>query len=133
MRLVTRVKLNPTREEHAAILATLLACNKVANDLSTYAYETNTKRKFDLHYAQYNHHKTILGSQALVRTIAKVADAYTTQKGLIKSGVLKGKRKEKTVAKPIQFREDAAQAFDKNNLSYNLEKKPYQFTQCGDA
>ena len=121
MRLVTRVKLNPTREEHAALTATLLTCNKVANELSSYAYETNMKRKYDLHYAQYNHHKSLLGSQALIRTIAKVADAYTTQKGLLQSGTLKGKRKEKALAKPIAFRNNSAQAFDKNNLSYNLD------------
>lgn len=121
MRLVTRVKLKPTQEEHIALTATLSACNKVANILSTYAYVTNTKRKLDLHHAQYHHHKSTLGSQALVRTIAKVADAYQTQKGLIKNGILKGKRKEKAISKPIQFREDAAQAFDKNNLSYNLD------------
>ena len=123
MRLVTRVKLNPTREEHAALTATLSACNKIANELSAYAHTAGTKQKYDLHHAQYNTHKASLGSQALVRTIAKVADAYTTQKGLIKNGVLKGKRKEKAVAKPIKFRDDSAQAFDKNNLSYNLEHK----------
>lgn len=121
MRLVTRVKLNPTREEHAALLATLSACNRVANELSAYAHSTNTKHKYDLHNAQYSVHKASLGSQALVRTIAKVSDAYTTQKALIKTGALKGKRKAKAVSKPISFRDTAAQAFDRNNLSYNLE------------
>lgn len=104
-----------------ALTATLLVCNKVANELSEYAYEHNMKRKFDLHKAQYHYHKESLGSQALVRTIAKVADAYTTQQGLIKKGVLKGKRKEKALSKPIQFRDNSAQAFDRNNLSFNLE------------
>lgn len=120
MRLVTRVKLNPTPKEHAALTATLSLCNKVANELSHYAHKHNTKRKYDLHHAQYHTHKGILGSQAVVRTIAKVSDAYTTQQALIKKGVLKGKRKTKAISKPIRFRDDAAQAFDRNNLSFNL-------------
>jgi IS605 OrfB family transposase len=124
MRLTVKIKLVPSAEEHSALLRTLELCNKTANELSEYAHETGTKRKFDLHYAKYETAKgTGLAAQAAVRTIAKVGDAYSTQTGLIKKGALKGKRLAKAVSKPISFKETAAQAFDKNNLSYNFEKK----------
>lgn len=124
MRIAVKIKLIPNAVEYAALTGTLELCNKIANELSEYAHETGTKRKFDLHYAKYKSLKgNGLASQTLVRTIAKVGDAYATQKGLIKNGVLTGKRKEKALSKPIQFRKDSAQAFDKNNLSYNFDKK----------
>lgn len=124
MRITVKIKLTPRAEEYVALMGTLELCNRTANELSQYAYETGTKRKFDLHYAKYQSLKgTGLAAQALVRTIAKVGDAYSTQKALIKSGVLSGKRLQKATSKPITFRSTAAQAFDKNNLSYNFEKK----------
>lgn len=124
MRLTVKIKLTPSPEEYSALLGTLKLCNKTANELSEYAYQTGTKRKFDLHYAKYESFKGKgLAAQALVRTIAKVGDAYSTQKSLIKNGVLSGKRLQKATSKPIKFRPTAAQAFDKNNLSYNFEKK----------
>lgn len=124
MRLTVKVKLVPTSEEYTALLGTLELCNKAANELSEYAYKNNVKRKYDLHYAQYTRVKELgLAAQATVRTIAKVADAYTTQTSSIKSGALKGKRKAKALSKPITFRKDAGQAFDRNNLSYSLEHR----------
>ena len=124
MRLTVKVKLVPTSEEYNALLGTLELCNKAANEISEYAYKNNVKRKYDLHYAQYTRVKELgLAAQATVRTIAKVADAYTTQTGSIKSGALKGKRKAKALSKPITFRKDAGQAFDRNNLSYSLEHR----------
>lgn len=124
MRLTVKIKLVPSSEEYSALTSTLELCNKAANELSAYAHESGTKRKFDLHYAKYEEVKrTGLAAQAAVRTIAKVGDAYSTQKALIKTGTLSGKRRVKATSKPIQFRATAAQAFDKNNLSYNFEKK----------
>ena len=122
MRLTVKIKLSPSVVEHAALLGTLSLCNKVANQLSEYAYQTGTKNKYKLQGTQYEIVKAEgLAAQAAVRTIAKVADAYTTQAALVKSGVLVGKRKAKALSHPIKFRPTAAQAFDKNNLSYNLE------------
>ena len=124
MRLTIKVKLAPNATEHAALIATLKLCNQVANELSEYAFKTNTKRKFDLHQAQYSRAKELgLAAQAAVRTIAKVSDSYATQAGLIKNDVLKGKQKQKATSKPIRFRDNAAQAFDRNNLSYSLDNK----------
>lgn len=119
-----KIKLTPSRAEHAALLGTLSLCNTLANQLSEYAFETGTKNKYALQKAKYDSLKEQgLAAQAAVRTIAKVADAYTTQKALIKNGALVGKRKEKALSHSIKFRPTAAQAFDKNNLSYNLEHK----------
>lgn len=124
MRLTVKIKLVPNTEEHSALMDTLKLCNKTANELSEYAYRSETKKKYDLHHAKYDDFKGgKLGSQALVRTIAKVADAYKTQTGAIKSGSLRGESKNKALANPIRFKETSAQAFDKNNLSYNLEHK----------
>jgi putative transposase len=132
MRLTVKIKLTPSAEEHAALTKTLELCNKTANKLSQYAYETKTKRKYDLHYARYESVKaTGLAAQAAVRTIAKVGDAYATQTALIKNGTLKGKRLQKAVSKPIKFRNTAAQAFDKNNLSYNFEKQTISIWTVG--
>ena len=119
-----KIKLTPSAAEHAALLGTLSLCNKVANQLSEFAYQTGTKNKYKLQSAQYEQAKEQgLAAQAAVRTVAKVADAYTTQAALVKSGALVGKRKAKALSHPIKFRKTAAQAFDKNNLSYNLEYK----------
>ena len=64
-----------------------------------------------------------LAAQASIHVIRKVANAYTTQKALIKNGVLKGKGREKATSKPVQFREGSGQAFDDRNLSYQLDAK----------
>ena len=94
MRLTVKIKLTPSAAEHTALFETLSLCNKVANQLSEYAYQTGTKNKYKLQSAQYEQAKEQgLAAQAAVRTVAKVADAYTTQAALVKSGALVGKRK----------------------------------------
>lgn len=124
MRLTVKIKLRPSAEEYSALAQTLELCNKEANSLSEYAHKTNTKNKFQLQKEKYEELKiTGLAAQAAIRTIAKVANAYTTQQGLIKNGVLKGKRKDKALSKPIKFRKGAGQAFDDRNLSYQMDKK----------
>lgn len=132
MRLTAKIKLVPNAEEYSALASTLELCNKTANELSEYAYETGAKRKFDLHYARYESVKEAgLAAQAAVRTIAKVGDAYATQTALVKSGTLRGARLAKAVSKPIKFRSTAAQAFDKNNLSYSFEKRTVSIWSVG--
>lgn len=124
MRLTVKIKLEPTTAEHAALLDTLLLCNHLADKVSSIAYRTQTKNKIALQKRSYGLLKNEgLAAQAAIRVIGKVSEAYASQAGLITKGVLKGKRKEKTLSKPIQFRPMAGQAFDKNNLSYNFEKK----------
>ncbi len=67
-----------------------------------------------------------LGAQAAVRTVKKVCDAYATLKGNIKAGNLGpegSKRRTRAEAKPIAFREDAAQSFDDRILTWNLDQQ----------
>ena len=124
MRLTVKIKLVPTVAEHAALLGTLELCNKAANKASKTAYKMFNKNKIALQYRVYDSLKAEgLAAQATVRVVGKVAEAYASQAGLIRNGVLKGKRKTKALSKPIQFKPRAGQAFDKNNLSYNLEEK----------
>lgn len=124
MRLTTKIKLVTTVTEETALLETLVLCNKLANKVSGVAYKTRIRNKIALQYRVYEMLKTEgLAAQAAIRVIGKVAEAYATQQGSIIKGVLKGKRKEKALSKPIQFRPKAGQAYDRNNLSYNLEHK----------
>lgn len=124
MRLTVKIKLEPTPAEHAALLATLELCNNAANKASKIAYRLRYKNRQNLHHRAYAVVKEEgLAAQAAVRVIGKVVEAYSSQEGLITKGVLKGRRKHKALSKPIQYKPRAGQAFDKNNLSYNLEKK----------
>jgi IS605 OrfB family transposase len=124
MRLITKIKLSPTAETHAALLETLKLCNQTANTVSKLAYEQKIWNKTLLQKRAYQEVKeTGLAAQASIHVIRKVANAYTTQKALIKNGVLKGKGREKATSKPVQFREGSGQAFDDRNLSYQLDAK----------
>lgn len=122
MRLVVRLTLLPTREQRAALLDTLALCNEGANLISDYAHSTPNRGKFALQNAKYQDLKALgLAAQASVRVLSKVADAYSAQRGAIKSGALSGKRREKATSTPIFFRPGAAQAFDDRNLSWQLD------------
>lgn len=124
MRLTIRIKLEPNRAEHTALLETLELCNSAADKASKIAYKMRYKDKISLHHRAYAMLKNEgLAAQAAVRVVGKVSEAYASQEGLITKGVLKGKRKAKALSKPIQFKPRAGQAFDKNNLSYSLEEK----------
>ena len=124
MRLTVKIKLEPRAAEHAALWGTLIKCNALANKVSAIAYRAKNKNKIALQSRVYSLLKAEgLAAQATIRVIGKVSEAYASQNGLITKGVLKGKSKQKAISKPIQFRPRAGQAFDKNNLSYNLEQK----------
>lgn len=124
MRLTTRIRLNPAGAEHAALLDTLILCNRLADKVSGIAYKTGAKDRYKLHARAYLLLKSEgLAAQAAVRVIGKVVEAYATQNGLIARGALKGNQKAKALSKPIQFKTKAGQSFDRNNLSYNLSQK----------
>jgi putative transposase len=124
MRLITKIKLTPTAETHTALLETLTLCNEIANTVSKLAYEQKLWNKTSLQKKTYQQVKeTGLAAQASIHVIRKVANAYTTQRALIKNGLLKGKSKEKAASKPVQFRKGSGQAFDDRNLSYQIDKK----------
>lgn len=78
MQLTTVVKLNPTPQQHNALLQTLRTCNAACNRISRVACDTQTFRQFDLHALVYHNTKAETGLNAnhVVRAIAKVAHAY---------------------------------------------------------
>lgn len=124
MRLTVKIKLAPSPAEHAALEGTLNLCNEQANLVSGKAFEQKITSKYRLQQLMYAELKSAgLAAQAAIHTIRKVSNAYTTQTGLIRNGVLKGKRLRKATSKPIKFRDSAAQAYDDRNLSYFLDEK----------
>jgi putative transposase len=78
MKVIAQVKLNPTPEQHAALLATLAEANAACDAISTAAWLTREFRRLPLQKLVYHDIKDTfrLGAQILVRCIAKVADAY---------------------------------------------------------
>ena len=76
MQLTTKVKLNPTQEQRELLLETIELYNKATNRISELAFDSGTKRQYDIHRLCY---KTIreefpsLSSQMIVRAIGKVA------------------------------------------------------------
>ncbi len=129
MKIVAQVKLLPgSAYEADALVATLRACNRAADVASEVAFVKDLKRGNVLQDAVYHRIKADfgLGAQAAVRTVKKVCDAYATLKGNIKAGNLGpegSKRRTRAEAKPIAFREDAAQPFDDRILTWNLDQQ----------
>jgi IS605 OrfB family transposase len=78
MKLVANLKLTPTDAQHEALLETLTTANRACNWLSGQAWETETFGQFALHKLAYEPCKATFGlsAQMVVRSIAKVADAY---------------------------------------------------------
>ncbi|WBP90970.1 RNA-guided endonuclease InsQ/TnpB family protein [Kitasatospora cathayae] len=128
MKIVVRVKLEPSAYQADALAATLRACNRAANRISEVAFATGEKRRVGLHHRVYRDMKDTsdLSAQPIVLTIKKVCDAYATLKANIRAGNLgpKGsKRRNKAESKPVVFREDAAQAFDDRCLSWQPDAR----------
>ena len=101
MKLVANIQLKPTREQADLLRATLERCNEACNFLSAKGFEADTTRQFDLHKLAYaeTRERFDLGAQPTVRCIAKVANAYTTQKANGQQG-------------QITFRKYSAQPYD---------------------
>jgi putative transposase len=78
MKLIAQVKLNPTPQQHAALLATLAEANAACDTISAVAWQAREFRRLPLQKLVYHDIKASfrLGAQILVRCIAKVADAY---------------------------------------------------------
>jgi IS605 OrfB family transposase len=78
MKLVANLKLTPTSEQHAALVDTLKVSNRACTWLAGQAWEAKTFGQFALHKLTYERCKAQFGlsSQMVVRSIAKVADAY---------------------------------------------------------
>jgi IS605 OrfB family transposase len=78
MKLTTKIKLQPTLDQHSALLKTLEAANAACNDISQQAWDAKNFRQFDLHKIVYSdiRERYGLSAQMTVRAIAKVAYAY---------------------------------------------------------
>ncbi|MHB8188687.1 MAG: RNA-guided endonuclease InsQ/TnpB family protein [Dermatophilaceae bacterium] len=128
MRRVARVKLLPTPIQELALADTLRVCNAAATYVSQVAFggrdsQGRTGNKIILQDVLYQDVKSRfgLGAQPALRVIGKTVDAYTTLRANLLEGNLGlpgSPRRTKAESKPVVFRPDAAQPFDKNCLSW---------------
>lgn len=82
MKLIARIKLQPTKEQHALLLQTLEAANAACNHVSEVAWQERVFGQFALHKLQYANVRAQfgLGADVAVRVFAKVADGYRLDK-----------------------------------------------------
>jgi len=108
MKLIAQIKLNPTAEQHAALVATLVEANAACDAISVIAWQAREFRRISLQKLSYHQVKDSfkLGAQVLIRCIAKVADAY---------------KRDRKVQRT--FRPHGAIAFDDRNLSWYTDKQ----------
>ncbi|WP_131732688.1 RNA-guided endonuclease InsQ/TnpB family protein [Actinomadura formosensis] len=123
--MVVQVKLLPTPDQAAALTETLHACNVVADWVSQVAFDRRVFSRAGLQKLLYLEVKARgLSAQPALHVIRKTADAYTTRRAQITSGLL-GKpgsaRRAKAEGKPITFRPDAAHPFDDRCLSWQTD------------
>jgi hypothetical protein len=90
VKLVVRVKLEPTPQQAAALEATLGACNEAATWVSEIAFERGEFKNFALRQQVYGEVKSRwdLGAQAAQHVIKKTCDAYATLKANLRAGNL---------------------------------------------
>ncbi len=107
MKLIAHIRLDPTAEQHAALLATLAEANAACDAISSIAWQVREFRRLPLQKRSYHQvkHSFRLGAQVLIRCIAKVADAYTLDRKVQRT-----------------FRPHGAIAFDDRNLSWYTDK-----------
>jgi IS605 OrfB family transposase len=84
MKLTLAVKLTPTPEQHAALVATLERFNAACNAIAAVAARERLANKFALHKIVYHDVRARfdLSSQMTVRAIAKVVEAYKRDKAV---------------------------------------------------
>lgn len=79
MKLIAQVKLLTTKDQADALKRTIILANEACNYLSQCAWESKTFRQYSLHKLAYYDTRErfpALSSQIVVRSIARVADAY---------------------------------------------------------
>lgn len=109
MKLTAKVKLQPTTEQHASLLATLDIANRACDYISDRCWEAKTFGQFNIHKLTYHEVKEHFGgisSQVIVRCIAKVCDAYK-----------KDKKTKRT------FKPTGSIAFDARILSFQMDRQ----------
>src|ERR1700690_2855939 len=116
MKLIAQVRLYPTDEQAVYLLQTIEAANAVCNQISAYAWEHKVFRQYDLHQAIYHDLRASSGlsAQVVVRSIAKVADAYKLDKETQRT-----------------FRPRAAIAYDDRILTWYTERQEVTIWSVG--
>ena len=92
MKLIARIKLQPTKKQHKALLGTLEAANAACNYVSEVAWQAKTFGQFTLHKLCYADVRATfeLGADVAVRVFAKVADGYKLDKKTKRSFAIHG-------------------------------------------
>lgn len=87
MKLTLKIKLLPTAEQAELLLETIRETNAVCNAISDVAWSKRIFNNFKLHHEVYHVYKSTfkLSSQMLVRSVAKVSDAYKLDKKTIRT------------------------------------------------
>jgi putative transposase len=82
VKLAVQVKLCPSPEQAASLLQTLECANDAANFVSNWSWQHRTFHKYSVQKALYFRIKDLflLPSQSILRVIAKVSDAYKTDR-----------------------------------------------------
>ena len=108
MKLTAQIRLNPSVEQAAILLATMETSNAACNAISDYAWSEKVFSKFKLQKAIYYDIKERfeLTAQVVVRGLGKVADTYKADK----------KRKH-------EFRKRGAVIYDSSILKYFTERR----------
>lgn len=103
MKLVVNLKLKPTQEQADILKRTLETANAACNYLSERAWASKIFGQYKLHKQAYQETKArfSLNAQMVVRSIAKVADAY---------------KKDRHVQR--HFRKDSAQPYDERIVRF---------------
>jgi len=107
MKLVVNLKLKPTQEQAVVLKATLEMANAACNYLSACAWEAKIFGQYHLHKLAYYDTRTRfpLAAQMVVRSIAKVADAYKLDRKVQR-----------------RFRKDSAQPYDRNIIRFTKDE-----------
>lgn len=108
MKLIARIKLQPTIEQHSFLKKTLETTNAACDYVSDVAWQQKVFGQFNLHKLCYSdvRSKFSLGADVAVRVFAKVSDAYKLDK------------KAKRTFKPL-----AAFPFNDRLVSYKLSQR----------
>src|SRR5690606_2925105 len=82
MKLTLKIKLLPTDQQAILLLQTMRVANTACGTISDVAWQQKIFNKVKLHHHVYHPLRSTfrLSSQMLIRSIAKVADAYTLDK-----------------------------------------------------
>ena len=120
MKLTAQIYLLPDSAQQTALKRTLVAANAACNSLSQNAFDAGTFNTFDIHRAFYSQTRAAfgLGSQCIIRCIAKVADAYKTQRAQLRTYNLACAPQQQRTLTPITFKALSALPFDCRNLTY---------------